>query len=284
MRGFDVVHVHGLDGLADTLVRRRSVHGARVGVSTHGGYFHTTRQSWIKSMWLRTITRRTLALADAVWFTSSADRRRFGAGVRNGVLLRDGVDVRRFSAIPRSPVVGRWLVPGRVEAHKGLADLLAVFAGALHAHDITLQVVGPLRDPQVERALRASIAEHGLIDRVILTGQVDDDAYEAHFASCELALFPSRYEGFGVALVEAMAAGVPVVVSPIDAFAEIVTDGEDGYVVDFQSASAMDLLLPMSGADHSRVSQAARRAAHQHAWSARVEEYERAYAALLEDA
>lgn len=282
VRGYDVVHVHGLDGLADGLVRRRTVHGARVGVSTHGGYFHTTRQPWVKALWLRTVTRRTLALADAVWYTSESDRDLLRAAGARGSLLKDGVDVSRYASVSRAPEVGRWLVPGRVEAHKGIEDLLTLLAASEALAHVHLFVVGPMRDEAQGLALRQAIESRRLTDRVSLVGQVDDGTYDDHLARCELALFPSRFEGFGVAVVEAMAAGVPVVVSPIDAFGEVVTDGVDGYVLDFRSAASHAPLASLGGADHSAVGQAARREARAHSWAVRVEEYEAAYQAMLE--
>ena len=128
VKGFDVVHVHGLDGLADQLVRGRKIHGARVAVSTHGGFFHTSRQPWLKALWLRTVTRYTLGRADAVWFTSEQDRQMLAPARVDGVHIPNGVDVAGFSEVIRAPVIGRWLVPGRVESHKGIEDLLGALA------------------------------------------------------------------------------------------------------------------------------------------------------------
>ncbi|MCO4744163.1 MAG: glycosyltransferase family 4 protein [Proteobacteria bacterium] len=280
--GFDIVHVHGIDGLADTLVRGRKRHKAKVGVSTHGGFFHTTSLRWLKQIWLRTLTRRTLSLADAVWFTSESDRSQFAAAGVGGTLVQDGVDVERYAAISRRPQVGRWLVPGRVEAHKGILDLLELMAKTPGTNRVEIDIVGPVRDANVARAIADAASRLGLGGRVNVVGQVDNQAYDEFFSRCELALFPSRYEGFGVAAVEAMAAGVPVVVSPIPAFAELVTTGEDGYVVDFCASEGPKALAALCGLDHSSVSHAARASAARHGWSHRVQEYERAYMALLE--
>src|SRR5690606_8375630 len=118
--GADILHLHGLDGLADLAVRQ--VRGPRIGLSTHGGYFHTPRQRALKALWLRTVTRSTLRRLDALWFTSEADRQRLAAAGVVGEVLGNGVDVERLRA-PRRPEAGRWAMLGRVEPHKGLADL-----------------------------------------------------------------------------------------------------------------------------------------------------------------
>lgn len=280
--GCDVVHAHGLDGLTDSVVRGRARHKAKVGVSTHGGFFHTARSRWVKAMWLRTVTRRTLSRADAVWFTSEADRDVLAPARVQGRVLPNGVDVARFAAVTRAPEVGRWLVPGRVEAHKGILDLLALIARCDGARRVELEIVGPVRDPAMAVEIRETATRLGMGGRVYVTGEVDDDEYMRAFGRCELALFPSRYEGFGVAVVEAMAAGVPVVTSPIPAFRELVDDGSTGHVVDFLGQGAEARLEALSGADHSTVGQAARVSARQHGWDARVLDFERAYLKLLE--
>jgi len=208
LQGFDVVHVHGIDGLADQAVRRHPA----VGISTHGGFFHTDRHRWVKELVLRTWTRRTLDRAGAVWFSSTSDRDRLGGG--RGVVLGDGIAP---PARVRRPIPGRWVVPGRVDVHKGIDDLLDLLRDADARRGLQeLRVVGPIVDPALGEALRQRAT--GL--PVCFTGRVDGASWRRELAAADVALFPSRYEGFGIAAVEAMAAGVPVVLADIPAFRE----------------------------------------------------------------
>lgn len=208
LEGFDIVHVHGIDGLADQVVGRHPA----VGISTHGGYFHTDRHRWVKELVLRTWTRRTLARAGAVWFSSASDRDRLGGG--EGWVLGDGISA---STLARRPVPGRWVVPGRVDVHKGVDDLLDLLQDADARRGLReLRVVGPIVDPALSKALRQRA--RGL--PVCFTGWVDGESWRRELAAADVALFPSRYEGFGIAAVEAMAAGIPVVLADIPAFRE----------------------------------------------------------------
>ena len=61
----------------------------------------------------------------------------------------------------------------------------------------------------------------GVADRVIFAGFVPDDALRDLFQTCELSIFPSFYEGFGLPLLEAMTYGVPCVVSSVSALPEV---------------------------------------------------------------
>ena len=282
LRGADVVHAHGLDGLTDEAVLARRWHGARVGVSTHGGYFHTGRHPRIKDAWLRTGTAAVLRAADAVWFTSDADRQTLAPAGVSGEVMPDGVDVARFAGVVRTPEPGRWLVPGRVDAHKGLEDLIDALSVLRYrdARPFRVDVAGPVRDPGLLRALIDRAAAFGLADRVHFVGPVD--ALDVAFARAELCLLPSRYEGFGIALVEAMAAGVPVLARRIPAFEALLRDGVDGWLVDWADSEAMAAKLSeVRERDHAAISASAREAARPHGWDRRIDEWEEAYARLV---
>ncbi|MBT3218250.1 MAG: glycosyltransferase family 4 protein [Proteobacteria bacterium] len=273
VRGADLVHVHGLDGLADQLVRS----GHIVGISTHGGFFHTSHTPF-KKLWLRLVTRRTLRRANAVWFTSAADRDLLYRCCRiEGSVVANGVDVDFYSAVARRPQAGRWLVPGRIDAHKGIEDLILVLA-KLKRPDVHVHLVGPDRVPHLRDKLMKLAHRLGVVGQITIRGPVQD--LRSEFARCELALFPSRYEGFGVCVVEAMAARVPCVVSSIQAFDALVTDGVDAIQVDFRDVecAAARLAQPMNLEQLVRGGQ---RTSARYSWSKVVLEWERQYTRLV---
>lgn len=75
-----------------------------------------------------------------------------------------------------------------------------------------LRIVGSLeRDPDETARVRASITAHGLAERVILTGELSAEALSAAYHRADLVVSSSRYEGFGMALAEALARGLPIV-------------------------------------------------------------------------
>jgi len=233
LAGADVVHVHGLDGLADQVVGRHPA----VGISTHGGFLHTSRHRVAKGVWLRMWTQRTLRAAGAVWFSSASDREALGGGVP-GEILGDGVEPEAQG--PWSPVPGRWVVPGRVDVHKGLDDLFDLLRASSLRHRVAeVRVVGPEAHPGLVAALR--VRAEGL--PVCFTGTVDRSTWQAEMLSAEVAVFPSRHEGFGIAAVEAMAWGVPVVLADIPAFREHLgaagVDVRGGDVAAFMEALRM---------------------------------------------
>lgn len=290
-RGWDVVHVHGLDFLVDAAVATRGWHGAAVVLSTHGAFFHTDFARNLKNWWFQHVTARLVARLDGLLYTSPHDAALFRSITDRGVLAPNAVDVDPWRALPRSPEPGRFVTTGRVDVHKGLDDLVRALAAArridprpFHAH-----VVGPEVAPGLVDRLRGQARELGLEGRVTFHGKVSSEALRDHVARAELALFPSTYESFGISVVEAMAAGVPPVVRDIRAFQDLVEDGVDGFVAPFgdPDAAAARIVRARDSAERSGVGAAARAASSRHGWDAvigRVEEVYRAAAARRGDA
>lgn len=276
--GADLVHVHGIDGLADQVLGLAG--RPPVGISTHGGYLHTRRQWWLKQLTLRSWTRFSLRRAEAVWFTSQADRRALAPAQLEGPVVPDGVDLSPWRGCERRPEGARLVVWGRVDRHKGIDDLLRALARCSQA--VRVDILG--RGAQdVVAELQALAASLGVADAVTWWGDQPVSKAREIMAQASWAVFPSRAEGFGLALVEAMAAGLPVLVRPIPAHCERVRDGVEGVHVDFDDpdAAARSLDRALTHADPTPLGEAARREAERWDWSVVGPRWDAAYARVL---
>jgi glycosyltransferase involved in cell wall biosynthesis len=123
----------------------------------------------------------------------------------------------------------RVLVVGTVVPRKGHRTLL----DGLAAVDAPwrLDVCGAEPDPGHAAALRARAAGLGVAERVRFHGRVSDEALDTRLREAHLFAMPSTYEGYGIAYLEAMRAGLPVVASSAGGAGEFV-DGENGVLVD----------------------------------------------------
>ena len=127
-----------------------------------------------------------------------------------------GVDASYTTALakPLSVVQGRpyAVVVGTTNARKNLIRMLAAFAELAQSDaDLDLVVVGAADAD--EGAIRAEVERHGIANRVHRLGYVSDAELAGIVAGARCLVFPSLYEGFGMPIVEAMAAGVPVAAS-----------------------------------------------------------------------
>jgi glycosyltransferase-like protein len=170
---------------------------------------------------------------------------RDGYGVEADV-VHNGVDADRFASVPEPDVTdalrrrigaeGRFvfLAVGGIEPRKGSVHLLEAMA-ELRGRAV-LAIVGgqSFQDYTAYRdAALASLPALGLeLGRdVVLVGTVDDDELQAWYHAADALAFPSLTEGWGLAILEAMAAGLPVVATDIPVFREYLTPGVDALLV-----------------------------------------------------
>jgi glycosyltransferase involved in cell wall biosynthesis len=167
-------------------------------------------------------------------------------------VIYNGVDLPFYSWPRVDEARRRWGLPhdsllvvaaGRLVAEKGHTDLVEA-AALLRASHPRLQVVIAGEGPQAE-PLREQIASLGLNDTVRLVGFEPDIPAALHGA--DIYCHPSRREGLPNAVLEAMAAGLPVVATAIDGTPEVVSPDETGFLVGPADpralAERLDLLL-----------------------------------------
>jgi glycosyltransferase involved in cell wall biosynthesis len=166
-------------------------------------------------------------------------------GVR-AALLRAGVDAKRIRVVPsgvdpaavEAPPEARAAVRAAWAAAPG--DVLVVVLGALErrkGHAVLLAAAGRLDGLPLRYIFCGEGSEHAALataaaplgDRVVFAGFRRDVA--ACLAAADVVALPSLHEGLGVAALEAMAAGRPVVASRVGGLGEVVVDGETGVLV-----------------------------------------------------
>jgi glycosyltransferase-like protein len=193
-----------------------------------------------------------------------------GWGIK-AVVIPNGVDAGRFAAVDGSEFrerFGRYvLAVGGIEPRKGSLDLLEAYARLVRSEpDVRLVVAGgetlfDYRDYRIQWEARAR--ELG-VSPVVL-GPVDHDVLPAVMAGAGVFAFPSVKEGFGLAAMEAAAAGVPVVARDLPVFREVF-----GNAVDYAGSvegMALALSRALEGVDGTRV-EAGRRLAGGYSWEA----------------
>jgi phosphatidylinositol alpha-mannosyltransferase len=189
-------------------------------------------------------------------------------------IIPNGVDIERFAG-PAAPLpqlddgMVNILFVGRLEKRKGLRYLLRAFARVKAQRPRTRLVVVGAYDERQKRTYERWLAENNLRD-VILTGYVPLDDLPRYHHACQIFCAPNTgNESQGIILLEAMAAGCPVVASNIEGFAAVVTHGVEGLLSrpKDESALADSLLTLVDNADMRRaMSEAGRERAQHFSW------------------
>ncbi len=236
----EIVHLHSLylfhSWAAGTLCRRL---GVPYIVRPHGTLdpvIHR-RHRWRKRLMELSFQDRVLRDAAAMHYTSAEERRLaepYALGAP-GVVIPLGLDLADYADLPppgsfrrRHPEAGErsiLLFLSRLNFKKGLDVLIEASALAAAAGiDFHLVIAGP--DGGMEGAARRWVAGAGLAGRTSFTGMLTGAEKLAAFRDAALFVLPSSSENFGIAVVEAMACGTPVLVSDrVNIWREIVEDG-----------------------------------------------------------
>ncbi len=98
--------------------------------------------------------------------------------------------------------------------------------------DINLNIAGPFMESDAYFIIvKRTVIKENLQDKVRFLGFVEPDKMDALFRRSKLFIMPSLFEGYGIALAEAIAAGLPIVASDVGAIPELIEDGVNGILV-----------------------------------------------------
>lgn len=243
---FDVVHVHAPLTPVLPLVAIHHATGPVVGT------FHTNFQPGLLYRLLRRQLQRYLDRLDAAVAVShaclNAFKDRLQADFR---IIPNGVDVDRFS---RGRRIRRYddgklnvLFVGRLEPRNGLDRLIESFHRVWQQIGARLIVMG---DGPLLPRYRAMVPQE-MAEDVIFTGRVLDERPD-WYATADVYCAPARIASFGVTLLEAMAAGKPVLASDIDGFREVLQHGREGELIAGDDPAAWARAMVRISRDPSR--------------------------------
>ena len=260
--GFDMVHIHGFyrfPQIAAAYYARR--HGIPYVVQPHDGLdpgtFKRAERRVVRAVYLKMFGRPQLQQAAALISNSEAERavaEPFGLTAPT-LVVPNGIDTAEFESLPprgafrarhnlgQRPIV---LFYGRLTAKKGLDLAVAAFASHLKTYpDSVFVIAGPDNEafkPNVDRW----IAEAGIGDKVIFTGMLTGDERWQVLRDADMFILPSYSEGFSIAVAEAMACRLPVLISNRVKIADLVRAAGAGPVTDCdvgEVTAAMNALM-----------------------------------------
>lgn len=246
----DIIHIHGVA----TMALRGLVCSHELGIPTvmtfhtmvddAAKYYSPVKlppETMEKLIWkyLRQVLKRIdVVVTPTACIGAELESR--GAVCRNLMTVPTGTDTAHFHpGIPADSVRERHgLVGRRVAIHVGRISYekeLDMVVRAMARVDAVLLVAGrgPAKDD-----IDALVDELGLRDKVVFAGFVPDEELPVYYNAADIAVSASKFETQGLSILEAMASGKPVACRNGRAFAEIIRDGENGYLFDDEEGCA----------------------------------------------
>ncbi len=291
----DVLHMHELRTAENLLVAPlAAAMQVPIALSPHGTLNLGTGRSWLKAGWDRLLSRQLLSRIDhiiALTETELVEAEQLWAALASSRLpatsvIPNGVNLREFEALPAAtdfdarfglgtaPTV---LYMGRLQARKGVDVLLRAFLAADVA-DSRLLIAGP--DEGMLRTLRNLAAGD---ERIVFTGYLNDMARLDALSAADVFALPAIGEGQSIAVLEALAVGLPVVLSPGCNMNEVVEAGA-GFEVEATVQAFADklrLLLHDESLRQEMGADAQLLAREKYSWARVAADMERVYAGMV---
>lgn len=224
--GFDIVHIHNpMMPILPFVALDRST---AVNVGTFHAYFKRDRMT---EMWKGQLDPLMNRLHAAIAVSPAAQRTYSQYFDRNFDIVPNGIDLRTWSPnghIPADNGQQSLLFVGQMVPKKGLPTLLDAFEMLLEEFpNLGLRVVGDGPNAEACRKQLAGPAR----DRIAFLGEVHGKQLLEEYQSCDVFCAPSiGHESFGITLLEAMAAGKPIVASRIDGYCDVVQENREALL------------------------------------------------------
>jgi phosphatidylinositol alpha-mannosyltransferase len=293
----DVVHVH--EPLVPVIGPAAVLGTTAASVLT----FHATAEGGALPVLYRAVrapARRIVARGDVLTAVSPVaaafHARMLGIDVASLTIVPNGVDVARFASSSGSPASPTGTAPsgpllvflGRLEHRKGADVVVRAFLElAPRRRDLRLRILG---DGPLAPLLRSLVADapEEVSRRIELAGRVEPEHLPALLAEGDVALLPARGgESFGIVLLEAMAAGLPVVATDIPGYRAVARPDREALLVAPDDPTALAVAVARVLDDQAlaaRLRAAGRARAEEHDWTHVARTMQDVYALALERA
>jgi len=217
----------------------------------------------------------------AVSKTAASELRRY-FNFNNLNVISNGVDIDRFKiGLEEKYRKGtpQLLFVGNLYKHKMVKELIFAMKELVKSFSKAyLQIVG---EGEMFNELKGLIVRHKLDDHIGLVGRVDDCDLPFYYASCDVYVTASRWELFGLPLLEAMACGKPVIASAIPAHMELLDESQAGLIYAEGDIGNLNSKIVECFEKAERFKKNAIRFANKHDWSQVADKLIRLYDRII---
>ncbi len=291
---YDILHVHSYRQFHNLCVLIAKLRGKAAVITPHWPeYPEHLRTGFLNAaikVFDKTIGPAIFRFADAVIALTESEKiwliKKFRVPEKKIFIIGHGVDESYFEkhsalAFRKKNNISRKekivLSIGRLHKSKGFHRTIGI---AKHFDDVVFVFVGP--DGGNRKNLELLARELGVESKIIFTGEVSEKEKIEALAACDVLSMPSDYEAFGIALIEGIALGKPVIASNAGGMPSVV--GDCGLVFDAENLADYEEKLRKllyDSALRKKLASNAKAGAKQHTWAAQTKKLEEIYKTLL---
>lgn len=276
-RDYDLIHLHSTDFFLDFSAIMKKRHKKPMIITSHGFYFHSAKWNLFKRIYFRVVSIQLLKRLNAVICVSEQDKKLLKANI-NPEVIPNGVELPE-QIIPKLPSNGKIqiLSINRLDQNKGVLDIIKVLAALRNKIDFEYHLVG--QDFGVLQDLLHQVKQLNLEKNVIIHGRTSESKKEELLRECQIYLSASTYESFGISLLEAISYGKICVANDIEAYHELISHGENGFITNFKDTSSTAAFIKslILRPDLLKISQRAIEKSREYGWNSVHNKYLKIY-------
>lgn len=228
---FELIHCHGIYPDGYVAVKIGEYFGVPVVIHLHDSYFKEIHKTYLHKIDnIMSYCKRVIAVSEF--------QKRNIAEIYNNYAgkicaIYNGVDINKFVGVERPPLLdkngGRIVFIGNLLDVKGIDILIRAINILKNRIPIYLDIYG---DGKNKKEYQDTVNELGIGNIIKFKGLINNNVLPQYLKKYSFLVLPSRYETFGIVLIEAMACGIPVIATKVGAIPEIVASSEVGILVE----------------------------------------------------
>ena len=244
---FDLVLIHSIYRFSSTIAafyaRKNNIPYILRPHGTLTPFLVNNRRSFIKKLYINIFEKKSFKNAAAVQFSSKLEMHeaaKYIKEIKKSIIISEGINVDDYVNVPNTgsfetkfpQVKGKFrlLFLGRFHPKKGLDLLLDAFQLIYERFpDMHLVLAGSGDDEYIEQ-IRNRIDSMSLTEYITITGRISEELKSAVLVESDAFILPSYGENFGLAVVEAMASNLPVIITNRVGISDIILQGDAGIV------------------------------------------------------
>lgn len=241
---FDIIHMHNYRSFQNIIVAYYAVKlKIPYVLQAHGSLPIMGSNKWLKSIYDIFVGNRLLKYAAKVIAVSSIEVKQYldmGVPEEKIVLIPNSIDFPEYQKLPKKGVFKKKiglvknekiiLYVGRIHRIKGIDILVKAYSSLMsRLNNVKLVIVGP--DDGYLSELLKLIKTMAIEESIIFVGALYGKSKIEAYVDADVCVIPSRYEIWGIAALEAMACGRPVLATDMGGLKEIISNGETGLLV-----------------------------------------------------
>lgn len=291
-RDYDLLHVHDPQLLAISASVRSFCSDLPAVLSTHGGFNHTAKLSLFKRIYEKTLLKSMLGHYQEVLATSVGDELYFKQFSSRVALCSNGVHVEKFSRVPawesseKLKNTRRWIYWGRLSKNKRI-DLLIDYVALAKKLGFLVELLICGQDfDGLSNELMAKVKSLGLDEQIKFEAFLSDQDLLSELSQRGVFITASEHEGFGLSVVEAMAAGLIVICRDMVPLNSFITHDASGFFLNFDGKehdqNTLKKLLSMDQSKGELITSQARLLADEYDWRNAAKVFLRHFQSVLQ--